>query len=207
MNLYRRLPERTREAALVHGLLPAGGGVLDLGCGTGRMAEPLARWGHPVTGVDNEPMMLAVLRVATGVCADIATLDLGVRFSGVLLMSHLVNSSEARFVDLIFAAARRHVDEAGFVVVERYPPGWVTTCRDVDQEEDGVRYGLSVIDRTGDVLTAVVRYEFDGLVAEQRFSARDLDDERLSALAARVGLRLTSRLDTAGGLAVLRIAG
>ena len=206
MDLYRRLPERTREAALIHGLLPADGAVLDLGCGTGRVAEPLARWGHPVTGVDNEPAMLAALRVASGVCADIATLDLGVRFSAVLVMSHLVNSSDARFVDLIFAAARRHVDEAGFVVVERYPPGWVTTCRDVDQADDGVRCVLSVIDRTGDVLSAVVRYEFDGLVAEQRFSARDLDDERLGTLAARVGLRLTCQLDGASGLAVLRIA-
>ena len=40
--------------------------------------------------------MLADLRAATGVCADIAMLDLGVRFSAVVLMSHLVNSRDAR---------------------------------------------------------------------------------------------------------------
>jgi Methyltransferase domain len=53
--------------------------VLDLGCGTGRLAEPLARLGHPVTGVDNSPQMLAALRHAAGVCAEITTLQLGSR--------------------------------------------------------------------------------------------------------------------------------
>jgi RimJ/RimL family protein N-acetyltransferase len=64
--LYLRLPERAAEAVLIHDLLPAGGTVLDLGCGTGRLAEPLARLGHPVTGVDNCPQMLAALRAAAG---------------------------------------------------------------------------------------------------------------------------------------------
>jgi SAM-dependent methyltransferase len=39
----------------------AGGEVLDLGCGTGRVALHLARRGHPVVGVDVEPQFLAVL--------------------------------------------------------------------------------------------------------------------------------------------------
>lgn len=207
VDLCRRLPERIREAALIHELLPAEGGVVDLGCGTGRVAERLARWGHSVTGVDNEPGMLSALRLATGVCADIATVDLGVSFSAVVLMSHLVNSSDARFVDSISAGARRHVDETGFVVVERYPPGWVTNCQDTDHTDDGMRYVLTVIDRSGDVLTAVVRCEFDGVTAEQRFSARDLDDNRLARVAARVGLQPAGRLDAAGRLLRLPAGG
>ena len=39
----------------------AGGEVLDLGCGTGRVALHLARRGHPVVGVDLEPQLLAAL--------------------------------------------------------------------------------------------------------------------------------------------------
>jgi SAM-dependent methyltransferase len=39
----------------------AGGEVLDLGCGTGRVALHLARRGHPVVGVDLEPELLAAL--------------------------------------------------------------------------------------------------------------------------------------------------
>ena len=37
----------------------AGGPVLELGCGSGRLLVPLARAGHAVVGVDNAPEMLA----------------------------------------------------------------------------------------------------------------------------------------------------
>jgi SAM-dependent methyltransferase len=39
----------------------ADGPVLDLGCGTGRVAVHLARRGHPVVGVDLEPELIASL--------------------------------------------------------------------------------------------------------------------------------------------------
>ena len=40
----------------------AGGPILELGCGTGRLLLPLARAGHAVTGIDNTPAMLARAR-------------------------------------------------------------------------------------------------------------------------------------------------
>jgi SAM-dependent methyltransferase len=39
-----------------------GGPVLELGCGTGRVALHLARRGHEVVGLDRDPELLAVLR-------------------------------------------------------------------------------------------------------------------------------------------------
>ena len=38
-----------------------GGRVLDIGCGTGRVALPLAHAGHPVTAVDIDAALLAAL--------------------------------------------------------------------------------------------------------------------------------------------------
>src|SRR5829696_626009 len=42
--------------------LQAGGPVLELGCGTGRISLPLARAGVPLTGIDRSPAMLAYAR-------------------------------------------------------------------------------------------------------------------------------------------------
>ncbi len=204
VELYARLPERTAEAELVHRLLPPGGDVLDLGCGTGRLAEPLARLGHPVTAVDNEPAMLAALRAATGVQADLTTLDLGARFAAVLLMSHFVDMADAGFVSTVLGVVRRHLRDDGFALVERHPPGWASAAQESAGERDGVRFVLTDLDRAGQVLTATVRYEFDGGAAEQRFSVRDLDDASLADLAAGVGLRLDTVLDDAGTLVLLR---
>jgi SAM-dependent methyltransferase len=216
VELYLRLPERTEEAALVHDLLPSGGSVLDLGCGTGRLAEPLARLGHPVTGVDNEPEMLAALRLASGVCADIASLDLGERFDAVLLMSHFVDTADEPFVAAVLRTVRRHVRDGGVAVVERYPPGWVTTCVEGISESQGVRYTLRDLIRAEGTLTGTLRYEFivpgaepgaAPVSAEQRFSAREVDDAELSALAQAAGLRFDSALDAVGTLVALRPVG
>jgi SAM-dependent methyltransferase len=204
VELYRRMPDRVEDAALIHAIVPSGGSILDLGCGTGRLAEPLARLGHPVTGVDNEPQMLAALRLTTGVRADIVTLELGTRFDAVLLMSHFVDSADAALVDGVLRAVRRHLRDDGVAVVERHPPGWVATCSESSREADGVRYALTDLARSDGVLTATIRYEFDGLSAEQRFSVRDLDDERLDELAATAGLRFESSLNPTRTLVVLR---
>jgi SAM-dependent methyltransferase len=40
----------------------AGGPALELGCGSGRILLPLAEAGHRITGIDNSPQMLALLR-------------------------------------------------------------------------------------------------------------------------------------------------
>jgi SAM-dependent methyltransferase len=204
VELYARLPERTADAELVHRLLPPGGDVLDLGCGTGRLAEPLARLGHPVTAVDNEPEMLAALRAATAVQADLTTLDLGARFAAVLLMSHFVDAADAGFVSTVLGVVRRHLRDDGFAVVERHTPGWASSVQEVTRERYGVRYVLTDLDRADGVLTATVRYEFDGGSAEQRFSVRDLDDASLSDLANSAGLRFDGVLDEDATLALLR---
>lgn len=54
--------EREYLATLLDGL-PAGGHVLDLGCGTGRpLAEQVLAAGHQVTGVDQAEALLAIAR-------------------------------------------------------------------------------------------------------------------------------------------------
>jgi SAM-dependent methyltransferase len=56
----------------------AGGEVVDLGCGSGRVALYLARRGHPVIGVDIEPELLSALE-ARGAGLPVRTLDADAR--------------------------------------------------------------------------------------------------------------------------------
>jgi SAM-dependent methyltransferase len=60
-----RDPERTeREASFVADQLPPGACVLDLACGTGRVAAPLAARGFDVAGLDISQRALAIAREA-----------------------------------------------------------------------------------------------------------------------------------------------
>ena len=52
------------ESALVEHFLPAGGKVLDLGCGNGRVALALAPLGFQVEGLDISPSMIEEARAA-----------------------------------------------------------------------------------------------------------------------------------------------
>jgi SAM-dependent methyltransferase len=70
-------------------LIPAGGMVLDLGCGMGEpMAAHLIGAGFAVTGVDSAPTLLGLCRARfprqEWVLADMRGLDLGRRFDGIL---------------------------------------------------------------------------------------------------------------------------
>ena len=73
----------------VFALLPAGGDVLDIGCGG---AEPMAGYligkGFAVTGVDSAPAMIALCRERhpgqQWMVHDMRTLALGRRFDGIL---------------------------------------------------------------------------------------------------------------------------
>jgi SAM-dependent methyltransferase len=201
---YRRIPA-TGEPELIHSTVRPGGSILDIGCGTGRIAGPLAELGHPVAGIDNSPEMIAALPpTVEGLVADAATVRLGRTFDCALLASHFVNESA---LGRAFAAtARAHVGPAGVVIGEAYPPDWGPeaalgrTSRLGDAEVTLVRAV-----RTGDQLEAEVRYAVDGRVWKQPFTARLLDEAALTELLAGAGLRFERWLERSGWFLATRV--
>src|SRR5699024_6306129 len=68
------------EARLIDAMAPRGAGILDAGCGSGRLGGYLARGGQHVTGVDLDPHLIEVAREdhpeAHWYVGDLAQLDL-----------------------------------------------------------------------------------------------------------------------------------
>jgi SAM-dependent methyltransferase len=113
----------------------AGGGALELGIGTGRIAVPLAARGVRVAGIDLSPDMVAQLRrkaesipVAIG---DMATTRVDGEFSLVyLVFNTIMNLTTQEAQVACFRNAAAHLAPGGSFVVEvmvpelrRLPPG------------------------------------------------------------------------------------
>lgn len=111
--------------------LPAGGAILDLGCGSG---EPIARYfiaaGYAVTGVDSSPAMIALCQSRfTGqnwIVGDMRTLALGRRFDGILAWDsyfHLRQDDQRR----MFAVFGAHAGPKAALMFTSGPRGGEST--------------------------------------------------------------------------------
>jgi SAM-dependent methyltransferase len=104
--------------------LAGDGPVLDLGCGTGRVALDLAEHGVPVVGLDIDEVLLAELRRRAGelpvetVCADVRDFDLGRRFPVVLAPMQTVQllGGPAGRADFL-RCAKAHLEPGGIVAI------------------------------------------------------------------------------------------
>lgn len=184
--LYLRLgPEP--ELDVLTQVLPPGAAVLDLGCGTGRIADALAARGHAVVGVDESPAMMEHVRLAEPVHARVEGLDLGRRFDAVLLLSHLLNTPDDAQRHAFLRTCARHVRPGGLIVLQRHPPGWRPPLR--ASERDGVRFTLEDLSVSLDEVAATSVYGLPEGEVRQRWRARLLDDGALSDELRAVGLR------------------
>lgn len=125
LDLYLALAART------------GGPILELGCGTGRVAVPLAAAGHQVTAVDIDPAMLERARrraAAAGAAiggriefveADMLGMDLpsagSFRLAIIALNSLFLLATRAAQREA-FATMARHVASGGLAVVDIWLP-------------------------------------------------------------------------------------
>lgn len=193
VELYALLPE-AGEPALIHAAIPAGGAVLDLGAGTGRVAQPLAALGHPVLAVDNSAEMLALVRNAETLLADIETLRLDRRFDAVLLASNLVNTPDTALRRALLATAAHHAAENGRVIGQWHPPAWFDRVDSTPGRLGPVTIAVHDIVRNGDLLSATVHYDTDDRHWEHAFTAQRLSTSDLEEELAAVGLRFAGWL-------------
>jgi SAM-dependent methyltransferase len=103
--------------------------ILDLGCGTGSHAFPLAARGHRVIGIDNSSGMLAKAeakaRASRGATTprfrhgDVRALDLGRRFDAVIMMFAVLGYQHANAdLNATLDGVRRHLEPGGLFVFD-----------------------------------------------------------------------------------------
>ncbi|MDP9070179.1 MAG: class I SAM-dependent methyltransferase [Actinomycetota bacterium] len=109
--------------------LAAGGGVLELGVGTGRLALPLAERGVPVHGVDASQAMLDRLAAKPGgaglpvTVGDFAEVCVPGRFSLVVLAINTIFALPTQDAQVrCFQNAARHLSAGGRFLVEAWVP-------------------------------------------------------------------------------------
>lgn len=193
VELYALLPEMG-EGERVAEAVPAGGSVLELGCGTGRITRQLIRLGFSVTAVDESAPMLDRVEDAETVCARIEGLDVGRRFDAVVLASNLINAPpELRTAFL--ATCSRHSDR---VVVEGLPLGWLP--KEGETEMGSVSSRLSVERVEGQVVHGNVEYTSGSHQWHHTFAMHVFADaDELGAALTEAGLRLDHWLDGPNG--------
>jgi SAM-dependent methyltransferase len=183
------------EPEVVHGAIPAGASILELGAGAGRMTHRMVALGHPVVAVDESGEMLARVRGAETVQARIQELDLGRRFDAVVLASFLVNEPDPDLTGRFLRACRDHVADHGCVLVQRHPPAWFDEAAEGERTRGGITFRLRDLGRPGPgLLSATVEYQVGEQVWTQWFTARRLDDTALAAVLAEAGLAVDAYL-------------
>lgn len=107
------------------------GPLLDLACGTGRMALHLAAQGHQITGVDVVPEMIQRARQKAAsqaasiewMVADARSFQLNKQFSGIFMLMNAFQFLLTRQDhEALFARVREHLQPAGYFLFETRNP-------------------------------------------------------------------------------------
>lgn len=189
------------------------GEVLELACGTGRLAIPLAQRGLAVTGIDYTPEMLALAREKAKakdasvewVEGDMRSFELGREFGSVLLLSNaLWHLHELADFAACMRCVHRHLAPGGIFVLSLFVPAIAILARDPDK-----RYAFSsYIDResgeevkvmeqyryeSGTQIGRVVHYKGDSDEVVGTLNLRMYFPKELDALLAYNGLKIVDK--------------
>lgn len=151
----------------------AGGEVLELGCGTGRITLPIARTGATVTALDREPAMLDALRGRLSgeptevqrrvrcVQGDFCALREPARYRLVLLpFNALHHCADHHQVLALLAGVRRALRPGGRLALDCYLPDPILYARDPEQRHEERTFEHP---RTGEILRSWETGHYDPL--------------------------------------------
>jgi SAM-dependent methyltransferase len=182
--------------------------ILDMGCGTGRLAVALAERGHRVIGADPSTGMMQVARGRTGakrvhwVDSDAASLALEARFDLIIMTGHVFQVFLADDdVRACLGNLRRHLAPGGTLAFETRNPQveewreWIPalTREVLDVPEVGrveIHYDIAKADSAFVTFETHFRFAPDSIVADVAVAAttlRYMSQAELTAFLANAG--------------------
>jgi SAM-dependent methyltransferase len=211
---YGDVTDVDATVARVASLSPAGGRVLELGVGTGRLAVPMAEAGLDVVGIDSSAAMLARLsdRDPEGrieiICGDMVDdLPTGPFDTVLVAYNTIFNVLDESSQQRLFGRVAERLSTGGAFVVEAFvPDGDILSERSTSEVRvrsiavDHVVLSVSV-HHPGDQLAEgqFIQFSHEGGVRLRPWSIRWATVGQLDAMAAMAGLRLDQRFaDMAG---------
>jgi len=191
-----------------------GGPVLELGCGTGRVFQPLFKSGLELYGLDSDAEMLAYSRKRMGrqslpiFQADMAAFHLATRFSLILLPCNTFSTLDAKSRQATLDRVAHHLQPGGIFAVSMPGPDLLSELPRFSEPEleeqfphpddHEIVYVSSGWRKAKKSLTFIWQYDHmlpDGrlqrLTAEARHSLQSLADYHAEFAAA--GLQITAR--------------
>lgn len=168
-------PCRPATVDFLDRVLPAGGRILDVGCGTGGVIGALAERGRTVLGVDPDPEMVTAAREAHSGC-EFRTLgmeNLGVlddrRFDGIFCIGNVLPHLPVRELGGFLETVHDLLAPGGVWVVQtvNFDPLLEKSRHDfppIEIPEDGLRFLRTYLDIDEVALTFATRLEQRGRV-------------------------------------------
>ncbi len=180
-----------------------GGGALELGIGTGRIAVPLAERGVPVHGIDVSAAMAARLRAKPGgqrigvTIGDFATTRVDGSFSlAYLVFNTIMNLTTQAAQVACFANAAAHLQPGGCFVIEvgvpdlqRLPPGESFHVFHASESH----WGIDEYDVANQGLISHHIQPVDGRLERMSIPFRFVWPAELDLMAQLAGMRLRER--------------
>lgn len=155
--------------------------VLELGCGTGRLAIPLAQNGCNVTGIEYEKDMISLLlskdypkdRLSV-IQGDARNFNIDKRFDVVLLACNFLNMFTAPSDVLeILASSKRHLKPGGSIIIDSSVPDLASMAK-----ENGMAFISEFKTSRGTTLrdTFTPRYDFVNQLETDEILIQELDE-------------------------------
>jgi len=178
--------------------------ILDIGCGTGRLAVALAERGHRVTGADPSAGMMRVACNRPGAGrvrwadSDAAQLALGTRFDLIIMTGHVFQVFlEDDDVRATLRALRRHLASGGRLAFETRNPlveewrEWIPSLTRETVLVPGIgaveiHYNVTSSDRTFVIFETHFRFSASDIVVATT-TLRFMSREELAAFLAEAG--------------------